>query len=64
MRNLELNKESIFLIKDLSGRGYTNELKFSDLNNEDEDLISWAESSYIGDEYRDELEPIKYIRIK
>ena len=59
-----MNQQATFLIKDLSGRGYANQLTFADLDNEDEDLISWAESSHVGDEYTDEVEPIKYIRIR
>lgn len=59
-----MNQQATFLIKDLSGRGYANELTFADLDNEDDDLISWAESSHVGDEYTDEVEPIKYIRIR
>ena len=52
----------VFLMVDMSGRGYTAEVTIDDID--DEDIKEWAERCYVGDSRSSEEEPIKYIRIK
>lgn len=64
-------EEKVFLVKDLSGRGYSCEYKLSELHEldeehetpEDETIVDWGEFAEIGDEYT-EINSIRITRIK
>lgn len=64
-------EEKTFLVKDISGRGYSCEYKLSELpeldetyeTSEDDTISDWGDFAEIGDEYT-EINSIRITRIK
>ena len=66
MRNITENKDKIFIVKDLTGRGFAWKLTGSEIieqNKGNEDLEDFINRAEFGDEYKNEDSSEKYIHI-
>lgn len=59
-----INDSKVFMVKDLTGRGYTVKRKGSEIvdeNQDNEDLINFIDSATFGDEYKTAEEKYTHI---